>query len=318
MSLSCVKVPIYTYKRKPHSVFAHQIVFQLPISVLFPLGRWVVSRPTIAKFGNGYQVFEQRAKAQGCQCAIPCSQKAPDTHSLTHKVKTLGQKNTSENQHMRWGSESHPSLPNWELVIPGFYTKLVNQPAHQPANPQGWWQCECLREDRTTHVATKKFQTEFLQAHYRFNTNQPIAGPLMMGQSGYGHYWWALMGWADGHYGWALIGGLWWGLKLQSSLKMTDNNCGSSSSYNNNNSSGTKTYLSSSARQRQPTSSSNGNNTKSIRNSSYLCVCHFCCAVFATVFFCLLPPNHSFARASAPTLSLSLSLFRNFWRIWCT
>ncbi len=90
---------------------------------------------------------------------------------------------------------------------------------------------------------------------------------------------------------------------------MTYNNCGSSSNSNNNNnnSSSTKTYLSSSARQRQQTSSNNGNNTKSIRNSSYLRVCHFCCAVFATVFFCLLPPNHSFTRASAPTLSLSLS-----------
>ncbi len=72
-------IPLFQF-----SVFAHQIVFQLPISVLFPLGRWVVSRPTIAKLGNGYQVFEKKAKAQGCQCAIPCSQKTPDTHSLTH------------------------------------------------------------------------------------------------------------------------------------------------------------------------------------------------------------------------------------------
>jgi hypothetical protein len=89
-------IPLFQF-----SIFAHQTVFLLPISVLFPLGRWVVSRPTIAKLGNGYQVFEQKAKTQGCQCAIPCSQKTPDTHSLTQKVKTLGQKNTSENQHMR-------------------------------------------------------------------------------------------------------------------------------------------------------------------------------------------------------------------------
>ncbi len=196
---------------------------------------------------------------------------------------------------MRWCSESHPSMPNWEFVVPGFCTKLVNQPTRQPASqptPKADDNVNVFEKIELHMLQPKNSKQNFLQAHYRFNTNytnQPIVGPLMMANLD--------MATTDGHYGWALMG-IWWGLKLQSSLKMTYNNCGSS----------TKTYLSSSARQRQQTSSSNGNKTKSIRNSSYLRVCHFWCAVFVTVFFCLLRPNHSFARAYAPTLFLSLSL----------
>ncbi len=93
----------------------------------------------------------------------------------------------------------------------------TGQPAHPPASqptPKADDNVnECLWEDRTTHVATKKFQTEFLQAHYRFNTNYtnpancwatdwwPIwIWPLLMGLMGTdGVGWWAL--WMGGLMG---------------------------------------------------------------------------------------------------------------------
>ncbi len=206
----------------------------------------------------------------------------------------------------------------------------TGQPAHPPASqptPKADDNVnECLWEDRTTHVATKKFQTEFLQAHYRFNTNYtnpancwatdwwPIwIWPLLMGLMGTdGVGWWALW-----------MGGLMGTETTKQPLKWHTTIVAAAAAATT-----TTTTTTTVAAQRHTCRAAPGSGNKRAaamatrpRASETLLILVY--VIFVMLF---LPPSsfvfyhpiiHSRA-LSLSTLSLSLSLFRNLWRIWCT
>jgi hypothetical protein len=85
-------------------------------------------------------------------------------------------------------------MPNWELVVPGFYTKLANQPTRQPASqpPRLMTMRMNVFEKIELHMLQPKNSKQNFCKHTTDSTQttqtQPIVGPLIDGQSGYGHY----------------------------------------------------------------------------------------------------------------------------------